>query len=138
MELYANGATDIPGEFEICGERDATTDSKRWADYLTTALELDDASLDTIPPGTYMVRIGFIVDKNGRPDSVKVIKDTGYGLGERARKVVAAYSGRWMPASLSGRAVSSHHIQPVTFVVERPDEIKEEEEEKLFAEVPMP
>jgi hypothetical protein len=109
-----------------CIEDAATVDLNEWSAYLTKSLVLNDSSLDTIPAGTYTVRIQFVIDKKGKINNVSVQEDPGHGLGQRVVKAIADYTGTWQPEKDDGRAVSSYHVQPITFIVEEPDNCEEE------------
>ena len=84
-------------------------------------LELDSASLDTIPEGCYEVVVQFIIDKEGTISDVKIQKDPGYGLGKKIVNVLSGYKG-WKPAQRNGRPVRSFQRQPIIFILENEEE----------------
>jgi TonB family protein len=62
-----------------------------------------------------VVFVGFIVDQNGRLTNAAIVKgDVGGGCDEEALRVVKQL-GPWNPALVSGIAVKSRLIQPVSF-----------------------
>ena len=106
---------------------EASVDWEEWTAYLNNNLVLDEASLDTIPAGTYKVFIQFVVDIKGRISDVSVLKDPGYGLGKRTMNVISRYKGHWHPVEFNSRATPSYRTQPVTFTVEEDDDECEEQ-----------
>jgi len=106
-------------------EIDACVDIKHWQNYLAEKLELDSLAQDTIPPCTYQFTAQILIGKNGCIEQVKIIDDPGYGLGDKAIRVILAYQ-QWQPAEMNGRRVRAYRRQPITIVVE-----KKECEEKL-------
>ncbi len=98
-------------------ELNATTDERTWAAYLKSAAVLPAAAAASIPPGSYAVKVKFIVDQNGNVIAIKAGNNPGYGLARRAEKVIANYEGVWKPANQCGRNVKSYKEQVVMFVV---------------------
>lgn len=98
-------------------ENEANTNPKAWAEHITKNIQLPDSALQSIPPGTYKVIVKFIIDKHGEIGQVKVKSDPGYGLAQRAVKIISNYNGKWQPAIQCGRAVSAYREQPITFIV---------------------
>lgn len=115
-------------EFCCVLEIDAGTDVKKWQTYLADNLELDTLALDTIPPGSYTVRVQFVVDTAGKITNVKAENDPGYGLAGKAVKVIAAYPDYWTPAGKNGRKIKSYHTQPIIFILEEEEECEGGEE----------
>ena len=107
-------------------EPSSQPDFDTWSRYLQTNLELDSAEVSKIPAGKYTVFIQFIVEADGRLSDFKIVKEPGYGLGEKVLKVFSNYNGRWKTAEQSGIPVKSYRKQPVTFVVEEEDECDSE------------
>ena len=105
---------DIPPEPEV--------DRKKWVDYLTKSLELDSASLDTIPAGTYTVLAQFTIDEKGNLKDVCVLKDPGFGLSQRVIKVISNCRGLWKPSIYLGRVTKNYRSQPITFIVEKDED----------------
>jgi anti-sigma28 factor (negative regulator of flagellin synthesis) len=99
-------------------EISAGTDQRKWKQYLQKALELPDSLKQKIPPGTYKVQIHFLVDQHGYMGQVKALNDPGFGLAERAVKILKSYSDSWQPATQCGRAVKSYQQQSLLFVIE--------------------
>ena len=120
---YQNNTENIETEdaqdnsFTICGP-DASIDLKEWQKYLHDNLVLDSISVDTIPAGTYITFIQFVIDERGKITDVSITKDSGYGLGQRTANVISQYKGRWKPAQGNEYPVKSYRRQPVTFIVE--------------------
>ena len=95
------------------------TNIQEWTTYLQNSLILDDASLDTIPAGIYTVLVQFVIDDQGKIRDVSIMKDPGYGLGQRGLKAIQHYEGLWNP---SIEDEISYRRQPITFIVEEDDE----------------
>ena len=90
-----------------------------WINYLENNLQLDSLAAEAIPVGMYQARISFEIEIDGRLRNVNVVKDPGYGLGERARKIIQAYKGKWQTPSPSDPKIISRRIQPITYVIEK-------------------
>lgn len=101
---------------------EASTDWSEWKTFLENSLVLDHQSLDSIPAGTYIVMARFAIDSSGRINDVSVLKDPGFGLGARVKRSFETYRGCWKPAQINGRVVGSYRNQPITFIVEEPDD----------------
>ena len=96
---------------------EANTNHKAWADHVRKCTHLPDSILKDIPPGTYTVRVQFIVDKHGNIGQVKTKNDPGYGFAKRAERIVLTYNGKWQPATQCGRTVNAYKEQPITFII---------------------
>jgi hypothetical protein len=70
-----------------------------------------------IPPGTYTVRVQFIVDIHGNIGQVKAKNDPGYGFAKKAERIVLNYNGKWQPANQCGRNVNAFKEQPISFAI---------------------
>jgi|GEM_PF-1113365 hypothetical protein len=99
-------------------EINAGTDQQKWKQYLQKALVLPDSLKQKIPPGTYKVQLQFLIDQHGYIGQVKALRDPGFGLAERAVKILKNYTGSWQPATQCGRAVKSYQQQSLLFVIE--------------------
>lgn len=98
-------------------EIEAGTNRQEWESYMRKSTKLPDSVRQSIPAGTHKVLISFIIDVHGTLSDIKVDKDPGYGLAERALKVFKGYKGEWQPANQCGRSVKSYKKMPVIFVV---------------------
>ena len=122
-EQSIQSETEDSGDVIICEiPIEAETNIQEWRAYLQNSLILDDASLDTIPAGTYTVVVQFVIDDKGKIRDVTIMKDAGYGLGQRGVKAIEHYEGLWKPSIQDGRATISYRRQPITFLVEEDDE----------------
>jgi hypothetical protein len=101
---------------------EARVNKEEWTAYLNKNLVLNDASLDTIPTGTYTVFVQFTIDKKGRIGDVMILRDPGYGLGRRVANVVLKFKDKWEPAEQNGQFIKSYRRQPITFIVEEEKE----------------
>lgn len=118
-----NDSTDII----VCGiVPEASVDWGKWTAYLNDNLVLDEASLDSIPAGTYTVLIQFVVDSKGKISDVLVLKDPGHGLGQRVANAISHYEELWEPAKLNGSTTFSYRTNPITFIVEEAEDCEDE------------
>lgn len=92
-------------------------DPVAWNKYIKKNTQLPDSIARQIPGGTYKVVVRFIVDKDGYFGQVEVINDPGFGLAERAVRMIRNYNIAWRPASQCGRTVKSYEKLSVVFVV---------------------
>jgi hypothetical protein len=99
-------------------------DRDKWVKYIGDNLILDDASLDTIPAGRYLVMIQFVINSDGQISDVSIEKDSDYGLGKRAKNIISFYKNQRIPAGTIMEAYKSYRKQPITFIVEEDDETK--------------
>jgi hypothetical protein len=88
-----------------------------WNNYLQKNTQLPESIAKQIPKGTYKVVVKFIVDKDGYIGQVEAVNDPGFGLAERAIKIIRNYNIAWRPASQCGRTVNSYRQLPLVFVV---------------------
>ena len=96
-----------------------SVDLEKWTTYLNDSLVLDEASLDTIPPGKYTVIVQFEVGAEGKLSNISILKEPGYGLGERVKKVISKCIRIWKPViDNNGQITRNYRKQPITFVVE--------------------
>ena len=76
-------------------ELEAGTNEKAWAEHIRKKTQLPDSILNSIPAGTYLVNVQFIIDKHGNIGQVKAKNDPGYGLAVRAENIISTYTGAW-------------------------------------------
>ena len=90
-----------------------------WRQHLEASLQpiVDTAAALGIAAGKHVVKVRFIVEKDGSITNVKVIEDPGYGLGKGAEQIILS-SPKWTPAKKNGKKVRSFYIQPIGFVIE--------------------
>jgi len=91
---------------------------KGWRSYLEQNLNPNVPVNRKAPPGTYNVRIKFIVQKDGNITEISAETSFGYGMEEEVIRVIRK-GPKWIPAVQYGRKVKAYRIQPVTFVVAR-------------------
>ncbi len=91
-----------------------------WQKYLlrnlNRAIPIDNGA-DT---GKYIVKVSFIVDKQGNLSDIKVIDDPGYGTAAEVVRLFAK-GPRWKPATINGKPVVSRFEKKVTFVISDAD-----------------
>lgn len=100
-------------------EVEATADSHEWLVFLQKQLQpsIEQAVAKGMKPGTYSVKVKFIVKKDGSVTNVKALDDPGYGLAEASVTVVQT-GPKWKPGLQNGKPVNSYHTQPITFVIQ--------------------
>lgn len=86
-----------------------------WRKYLEGNLKYPKKALRKNTVG--VVRVQFIVDKQGSVTEVNALNDPGDGLAEEAVRVIQE-SGKWIPAEQKGRKVIYRHIQAITFMLQ--------------------
>jgi len=96
---------------------EAGTNEKAWADHIKRKTQLPDSILKNIPAGIYKVTVQFIIDKMGNIGDIKALNDPGYGLAQRAEKIVSSYKGEWRPAVQCGRQVKAYRKETIVFVI---------------------
>ena len=88
---------------------------KAWVKFLTKNIDPDVPVRKNAPPGSYMVIIQFIVNKDGTLD-VEPLTNFGYGMEEEVVRAVNM-SPLWVPAEQDGKKVRAYRKQPITFSV---------------------
>lgn len=97
-------------------EVEASVDRKAWIAHLTIELQpIINKAAKKMKPGTYVVNVRFLVEKDGSISAAEALNDPGKGLGKGAVQVVKS-GPRWKPGEVNGRKVRSYHTQPITFV----------------------
>jgi protein TonB len=75
--------------------------------------------MDTIPPDRYTVFVQFTVDENGKLSNVSILKEPGYGLGDRVKKLILNCYGIWKSViDDRSRVVAIYRKQLITFIFE--------------------
>ena len=65
------------------------------------------------------VKVGFVVDNNGRIKDVRTIKTSGNSeLDKEAMRVIKKTSGKWKPGKINGKAVNTQMTLPITFQID--------------------
>jgi hypothetical protein len=99
-------------------EVSASIDIKLWRQFLEKNLQplIEQAAAGGAKTGQYTTELRFIVEKDGSLSHIEVVKDPGFGVGEKLKSLLAD-SPRWNPAVQNGKTVRSYHLQPVTLVI---------------------
>ena len=98
-------------------ELEAHTDARQWADHISRKIQLHDSVLRNIPPGSYPVKIQFIIDVHGNLGQIKAMNDPGYGLAQKAVNSISTYKGKWQSANQCGRNVKAYRTEVITFAI---------------------
>lgn len=108
-EDYDKVFTKVENPAEFPGGPDA------WRRYLERNLQYPDNAQENGTQG--VVRVQFIVDKEGNISEVQALNDPGDGLAEEAVRIIKK-GPKWTPAEQNGRKVIYRHIQAITFRLE--------------------
>ncbi len=80
--------------------------------YLSSHIQYPARAIDKEIGGR--VVLGFVVNKNGDIDELKVLKGLGYGCDEEAMRVVGGMP-KWKPGKNNGKAVNVYFNLPIVF-----------------------
>lgn len=83
-----------------------------WARYLQRNLRYPESARDMGITG--VVRVQFIVDREGNISEVEALNDPGEGLAEEAVRIIKK-GPKWRPAEQNGRKVIYRHKQAIVF-----------------------
>jgi protein TonB len=83
-----------------------------WRRYLERNLNYPESAQDNGTQG--VVRVQFIVDRDGNISEVQSLNDPGDGLADEAVRIIKK-GPKWKPAEQNGRKVVYRHIQSITF-----------------------
>jgi protein TonB len=86
-----------------------------WMRYLQKNLRYPENAIDNGTQG--VVRVQFVIDREGNISEVHALNDLGYGLAEEAIRIIKK-GPKWKPAEQNGRKVIYRHIQAITFRLE--------------------
>ena len=116
-EVLAEPKEDKNAIFEKV-EIHASVNIGRWRQHLEQNLvrHIEDAVYAGMQPGTYTVRVRFLVERDGSINNVSALNDPGFGLAQGATQVVKS-GPKWNPGEQNGRKVRSYHTQPITFMI---------------------
>jgi periplasmic protein TonB len=108
-EDYDKVFTKVENPAEFPGGQDA------WRRYLERNLQYPDAAQENGTQG--VVRVQFVVDREGNISEVQSLNDPGDGLAEEAVRIIKK-GPKWKAAEQNGRKVIYRHIQAITFRLE--------------------
>lgn len=86
-----------------------------WRRYLERSLQYPDIAQENGTQG--VVRVQFIVDREGNISEVQALNKIGDGLEDEAIRIIKK-GPKWKPAEQNGRKVIYRHIQSITFRLE--------------------
>ncbi len=90
--------------------------SKGWTKYLMNNLDRDLPYKNKAVPGKYIVKLNFVVNKNGEVEHVAAESNPGYGTAEEATRVIEN-GPKWIPAEQNGKPVNYLMKQTIVFTV---------------------
>jgi len=67
------------------------------------------------PSGRYIVKVRFIVDREGKVSNIEALTSFGYGMEEEVIRLIEK-SDKWMPGWQKGRAVKTYMLQSIVFL----------------------
>ncbi len=87
-----------------------------WRNFINANINRDVPVINGCPPGKFIVKVSFIVDKKGKLSDLKLEHDPGYGTGAEVLRFFAK-ADKWNPATINGKPVVSRSEKTVTFSV---------------------
>ena len=103
--------TNVENPAQVIGGESA------WQKFLKKHIDYDTPVFNGAKRGKYIVRIRFVVNKDGSLSEFKALTKYGYGLEEEVIRALKR-SPKWTPAFENGEPVASFKTQSVTFTVE--------------------
>jgi TonB family protein len=97
---------------EFIRESEYPGGTAQWLRFLNKTLKYPENEYKNKIEGTVVVQ--FIIDEDGNPVSIKVIKSVNAELDAEAVRVISE-SKDWVPAVYGGRFVKSYKKQPIVF-----------------------
>jgi TonB family protein len=97
---------------EFIRESEYPGGTAQWLRFLNKTLKYPENEYKNKIEGTVVVQ--FIIDEDGNPTSIKVIKSVNAELDAEAVRVISG-SKDWVPAVYGGRLVKSYKKQPIVF-----------------------
>ena len=101
---------------------------KAWRQFLSENLNPVVPVDSGAKAGTYVVKMQFIVDREGNISELKSLSKNGFGTEQECLRVMRL-SPKWNPAIQNGHKVKAYKRQNITFVVA--EEVPEEEEKEI-------
>lgn len=78
-----------------------------------------------------VVYISFLVTTDGQLDSIHVKRSVGFSLDEEALRVIKLINGKWTPAKVDGKPITSNVLIPIKFKMKGCKAPSEKKLEKL-------
>lgn len=88
---------------------------KKISQIITSNIKVPDRMATLTKGGTDMIR--FVIDTNGKPINIEVLKSIEFTFDEESKRVVSLLID-WIPASDKGVKLKAYRIQPITVVLE--------------------
>jgi hypothetical protein len=87
-----------------------------WSKYLTNNLDKELPIKNKAIPGKYIVKLNFVINKNGEVENVIAENNPGYGTASEAIRVIEN-GPKWIPAEQNGNKVNYLMKQMIVFTV---------------------
>lgn len=87
-----------------------------WSKYLMNNLDRDLPYKNNAVPGKYIVKLNFVINKNGEIENVIAENNPGYGTATEAIRVIEK-GPKWVPAEQNGNKVNYLMKQVIVFTV---------------------
>lgn len=87
-----------------------------WSKYLTNNLDKELPIKNKAIPGKYIVKLNFVINKNGDVENVIAENNPGYGTASEAIRVIEN-GPKWIPAEQNGNKVNYLMKQMIVFTV---------------------
>jgi len=86
-----------------------------WRRYLERNMRYPESAQDNGTQG--MVKVQFLIDREGNISEVQAINNPGDGIAEEAVRIIAS-GPKWIPAEQNNRKVKYRQVQSITFRLE--------------------
>lgn len=103
---------EIYSDFDISQMPEFPGGEEELMSYLAKNIQYPKRAVDDGAEGRVM--LGFVVNKEGEIDDIKVLRSIGYGCDEEAVRVVNKMP-KWKPGKNNGRLVNVYYSLPITF-----------------------
>lgn len=122
-EYYADGTVkDIDDNKDTTDEKHEYVQAKypggvnAWTKYLQKNMKVPDRFIDITRNGACSVMVAFIIDKEGQPGEIELLKSCEWSADTEAMRVIKD-GGVWLPATIDGRKVIYRQKQSLAFSV---------------------
>lgn len=102
-----------------CGaiETEACIDSTSWHSYISYRTnQMVDSIGSIVSPGIYIVRVIFLIERNGSISNAKALNDPGYNFSMLAEQIIQ-HGPLWEPSTRNGKFTRTYKKENITFIV---------------------
>ena len=87
-----------------------------WAKFVQRNYNINIPINNKAPGGKYMIRVTFMINKNGAILNIKTDTNFGYGIEAEMIKAIKKCP-KWIPATNCGKKINSFRQQPITLII---------------------